>query len=96
MEEDNLIKDLIKGQNLNPESFSIVEKLHIFLTLILGIKNIPFEFTEKVCDLIQYLSPIRVERNEVLNRLDELRNGDINYDDFLNSTELADYIEHGD
>lgn len=96
MEEVNLIKQLLKEQELNIDSFSDEEKLHLFLTGILGIK-IDSTMTEKIYALVKCILPREEKDNHaLLKRLNELRKGDINFDDFSCSTELADYIEYGD
>ncbi len=89
-----LIEEYLQSNNLNIEDYSSLELFLIYIKVIEGY-DFNNETIESWFNLIKLLMK-KDKRNEIERRLDELRNGDINFDDFSDSEELADYIEWGD
>ena len=89
-----LIEEYLQSNTLNIEDYSSLELFLIYIKVIEGydFKN---ETIESWFNLIKLLIK-KDKKNAIETRLDELRSGDINFDDFGNSEELADYIEWGD
>lgn len=89
-----LIEDYLQSNNLNIEDYSSLELFLIYIKVIEGF-DFNNETIESWFNLIKLLIK-KDKKNAIETRLDELRSGDINFDDFSNSEELADYIEWGD
>ena len=89
-----LIEEYLQSNNLNIEDYSSLELFLIYIKVIEGY-DFNNETIERWFNLIKLLIK-KDKKNAIETRLDELRSGDINFDDFGNSEELADYIEWGD
>ena len=88
------IEEYLQSNNLNIEDYSSLELFLIYIKVIEGY-DFNNETIESWFNLIKLLIK-KDKKNAIETRLDELRSGDINFDDFGNSEELADYIEWGD
>lgn len=89
-----LIEEYLQSNNLNIADYSSLELFLIYIKVIEGY-DFNNETIESWFNLIKLLIK-KDKKNAIETRLDELRSGDINFDDFGNSEELADYIEWGD